>query len=416
VAPPPLEGEAVADLLVVGGGFTGCAAALRAAELGARVCLIEAGSIGDGGSGRNVGLVNAGLWLPPEGVLAALGAEAGARLTRILGAAPDLVFGLIDRHAIACEPVRAGTLHLAQSAAGLRDLRERHRQLAALGAPVTLLGPAETARRTGTSAYRGALHDARAGTVQPLALCRGLARAAVAAGARLHAASPALELRAAGAGGGAGGGAGWEAVTPMGRVRAGALLVATNAYHRAAAGTPAPRSVPVHYFQLATAPLPEDLRTGLLPGGEGCWDTATVMSSFRTDAAGRLILGAIGRLDHAAGGVHRAWAGRMLARLFPALAGQPLRHAWFGRIAMTGDHVPKILDLGPRGLACFGYSGRGIGPGITFGTRAAEALLANHDAALPLRPVQAHTEPLAPLRATAIEAGAVLAHTAGGRL
>jgi glycine/D-amino acid oxidase-like deaminating enzyme len=409
---PPLEGETTADLLVVGGGFTGCAAALRAAELGARVCLIEAGTPGEGGSGRNVGLVNAGLWLPPEGVSAALGAEAGARLTQILGAAPDLVFGLIERHAIACEPVRAGTLHLAHSAAGLRDLRERHRQLAALGAPVTLLGPEETARRTGTSAYRGALHDARAGTVQPLALCLGLARAAAAAGARLHAASPALELRAAGAGVGAG----WEAVTPMGRVRAGALLLATNAYHSAAAGTPAPQSVPVHYFQLATAPLPEALRAGLLPGGEGCWDTAPVMSSFRTDAAGRLVLGAIGRLDHAAGGVHRAWARRMLARLFPALAGRPLCHAWFGRIAMTGDHVPKILELGPRGLACFGYSGRGIGPGITFGTRAAEALLSNHDEALPLRPIPAHVERLAPLRAAAIETGAILAHAAGARL
>ena len=54
------------DLLIVGGGFTGCSAALEAAKQGAKVVLLESENIGFGGSGRNVGLVNAGLWLPPK--------------------------------------------------------------------------------------------------------------------------------------------------------------------------------------------------------------------------------------------------------------------------------------------------------------------------------------------------------------
>ncbi len=94
----PLEEHAVADLVVIGGGFTGCSAALHAAEQGAKVRLLEAETIGHGGSGRNVGLVNAGLWMPPDQVEAKLGREAGAKLNAVLAAAPDLVFSL-DRAA-----------------------------------------------------------------------------------------------------------------------------------------------------------------------------------------------------------------------------------------------------------------------------------------------------------------------------
>ncbi|MEL6318146.1 MAG: FAD-dependent oxidoreductase, partial [Pseudomonadota bacterium] len=85
---PPLEGAATADLAIVGGGFTGCSAALHAAEAGLSVRLLEAETIGHGGSGRNAGLVNAGLWTPPEGIAAILGAEEGARLTTALAGAP----------------------------------------------------------------------------------------------------------------------------------------------------------------------------------------------------------------------------------------------------------------------------------------------------------------------------------------
>ncbi|MFN3955546.1 MAG: NAD(P)/FAD-dependent oxidoreductase [Pararhodobacter sp.] len=408
VAAPPLDGVVTADLAVVGGGFTGCAAALRAAGMGASVALIEAHDIGHGGSGRNVGLVNAGLWLPPDAIRATMGEDAGARLIELLGAAPQRVFDLIERHGIDCEARRNGTLHLAHSPAGLRDLQSRLTQMQALGAPVSLLGQAETARRLGSAIHHGALHDARAGTVQPLALCRGLARAAGAAGARLHGQSAALSLRHEGGQ--------WRVLSARGEIRAPALLLASNAYHLRIEGLPAPQIVPVHYFQMATTPLPPALCDTILPGGEGCWDTAMVMSSYRTDAAGRLIIGAIGRLDHPGSGAHRGWARRRLGRVFPALRDVALEHAWHGRIAMTGDHIPKLQQIGPRALAAFGYSGRGIGPGVTFGTMAAEALLNETPEALPVVPVRAHAEALTGLREVCFESGAVAMHLVSDRL
>lgn len=402
----PLQGEVEADLAIVGGGFTGCSAALHAARRGLSVRLIEAGRIGDGGSGRNVGLVNAGLWLSPDDVVAALG-DDGERLNKALAAAPDLVFALIANNRIDCEARREGTLHCAHAPAGMEMLRDRHFQLTAAGAPVTLLDADETARRTGTTRYCGALHDARAGTIQPLAFCRGLARAAAGVGATLHESTPALAVGREGEG--------WTISTPQGRLRAAKLIVATNAYHDNAAGVAKPQFVPVHYFQIATAPLGANLRGSVLPGGEGCWDTATVMSSFRLDAAGRLLLGGIGAADSVGGGTHRAWAKRAVHRFFPQIGDVPIEFAWSGRIAMTGDHIPKILRLGRDGYAVFGYSGRGIGPGITFGKALAETLAGDGEAALPVTPVNAHHERFAAAKALYYETGARLAHFLGAR-
>ena len=402
-----LARDMAVDLAVVGGGFTGCSAALEAARAGATVCLLEAQTIGHGGSGRNVGLVNAGLWLPPEALTAQMGQEAGVRLIQTLAAAPAQVFDLIAREGIDCEAMRNGTLHLAHSAAGLRDLQERHRQGVALGAPLQLLDAETTARRVGSDMFHGAIFDPRAGTIQPLSYVRGLARAAVMAGATLHIHSPVTALTRDGGG--------WVLRSQGHTVRARKVLMATNAYHLGLRDPFQPQFVPVNYCQYATAPLPEAMRTTILPEGEGCWDTALVMSSLRMDQAGRLILGGIGNGAGPVGGVHHAWARRKLSTLFPSLKGQFLQHGWSGRIAMTSDHIPKIVAFGPDALACFGYSGRGIGPGTVFGMRAAHALLTGDMRGLPVRPVPQHNERFTSARALWYETGAGVIHASASR-
>ena len=401
-AAPPLDADATADVVVIGGGFTGSAAALEAAGSGASVVLLEAEEIGFGGSGRNVGLVNAGLWVPPDGLIEIMGEEAGTRLIEALGAAPDAVFDLIARHGIDCEPVRNGTLHCAHAPSGFKDLQDRFRQGNRHGAPLQLLDAEEATRRTGATGVHGALFDPRAGTVQPRAYAVGLARAAAEQGARIHAGSAVSAIRHDGDV--------WEVVANGHRVRAGALLLATNAYHAGITGPFAPEMVPVHFSQFATAPIPEELRDRILPGGEGCWDTALVMNSFRLDAAGRMIFGGIGDLDGPAGAIHDGWARRKLRTLFPELGDLPIEHAWQGRIAMTKDHVPKVVEFGPRALAPFGYSGRGIGPGTVFGRACARALLSGDMAGIPVAPVDHYIEHHKGLRAAWYEFGAAVTH------
>lgn len=399
---PGISGDGSADLAVIGGGFTGCSAALEAARRGASVTLLEARTIGHGGSGRNVGLVNAGLWLPPDKVLAIAGETVGHRLLSVLSEGPETVWRIIAREGIECDPVQNGTLHLAHAASGLRDLESRHRQGNRLGAPIRLLNAAETARRVGSDKFHGALWDPRAGTIQPLAYCSGLARAAQAAGARIHENTPVTSVQHRDGA--------WHVEAGGHRIRAGALLMATNAYHDGLAGDAHPQFVAVSYSQFATAPLPDAARQRILPGGEGCWDTATVMTSLRIDRDGRLILGGIGNVEGPGAHIHAAWARRKLRLLFPDLADLSFASVWRGRIAMTGDHLPKIVRLGPAALSVFGYSGRGIAPGTVFGTAAATALLERREDALPLPVLPHHAERMTTLREVFYETGATLTH------
>ncbi len=399
-----LSGDVQVDFLIVGGGFTGCSAALAASEAGASVALLEAHNIGHGGSGRNVGLVNAGLWLPPDEVEAVMGPEAGQALNHALAGAPDEVFELIARHDIQCEATRNGTLHLAHAPSGLKDLEKRLAQQEARQAPVSLLDAAETARRTGTEAYHGALHDRRAGTVQPLAYVQGLARAAQGAGADIYTESPVRALSHDGRA--------WHAKTDNGTVTAKNCLMATNAYHLGIDGIEEARSARVAFFQLATEPLPRDIGDRILSGGEGCWDTALIMSALRRDAAGRLIFGAMGNPEGLGHGVHRNWALKALTRLYPALEGQEIAHFWTGNIAMTADHVPKAIRFGPNALSLMGFSGRGIAPGTRLGRLAAEALLNGSDRELPLPVREQYSERFCGLRTAYYESGARLIHLA----
>lgn len=140
----PLSGEKQTDVAIVGGGYTGLSAALHLANSGTDCIVLEGKKIGYGGAGRNVGLVNAGLWLMPSDVIKTLGPPYAENLITILGQSPDLVYNLIERYNIDCEAKRNGTLHCAHSASGFKALEQREAQWKARGAPVTLLSREET--------------------------------------------------------------------------------------------------------------------------------------------------------------------------------------------------------------------------------------------------------------------------------
>src|SRR5688572_13985980 len=137
-APPtrPLTEHLCVDVAIVGAGYTGSSAALHLALAGASTAVLEAVDIGFGGSGRNVGLVNAGMWLRPSAISRALGADYGQRLLELLGNAPSLVFELVERHGIECQAVRNGTLHCAVGSRGVAEVAARAREWRELGAPV----------------------------------------------------------------------------------------------------------------------------------------------------------------------------------------------------------------------------------------------------------------------------------------
>jgi glycine/D-amino acid oxidase-like deaminating enzyme len=372
-----------ADVIVVGAGFTGLSAALHLAEYGATAVVLEAAEVGFGGSGRNVGLVNAGLWIKPSDLRRTLGATPGDRLLEALGNAPALVFDLIGRYGIDCEAMRHGTLHCAVGQRGLRDIEQREREWRTLHADVEFLDAAATEAKVGSCAFTGSLLDRRAGTIQPLAYVRGLARAALARGSRIFTGSPVTRV--------ADSGAMWTLSTPHGAARAPWVIVATNAYSNGAWRALAQEMVRLPYFNFATAPLPEEARRRILPERQGMWDSRAILSSARLDHAGRLIFGSVGALRATSARFHRDWATRTLRKWFPYLSAIRFEHEWFGSIGMTSDSVPRFHRLGRHTYTIGGYNGRGIAPGTNFGRELAQLAtggIREEGLSLPITPLQ----------------------------
>lgn len=412
-APPapataPLRTEIDVDVAVVGAGFTGCSAALHLAEGGASVAVLEAIEIGFGGSGRNSGLVNAGLWVMPDQLPAALGDVYGERVLEMLGNGPRLVFDLVDRHEIPCELERNGTLHCAVGLKGVAEVKERERQWQARGAPVRVLDAAETAEKLGTTAYLGSLLDLRAGTIQPLAYVRGLASAAIKAGARIFTGSPVIAAVEDGTR--------WQIKTPDGTVRAKWVIVATNVYTSDVWPEIRSEITRMPYFNMATPPLSDNLRRSILPERQGAWDTRQVLNSFRFDQQGRLVFGSVGALRGTGRTIHSDWGKRALAKLFPQLDGIGFESQWYGRIGMTNDHLPRFHKLGRNVISFSGYNGRGISPGTVFGKSLAQlAMGAIGEGDLPLPVTDVIPARTRAVWETFYEVGAQAAHLVADR-
>lgn len=398
-----LQGEMVADVVIVGGGFTGLSAALHLAQKGVRAIVLEGIEIGYGGSGRNVGLVNAGMWVMPDDLPGVLGEEYGDRLLDVLGQAPQLVFELIEKHKIACEVEKQGTLHCAVGETGLKELEDRHAQWARRGANVKLLDAKETQAKVGTSAYAGSLLDLRAGTIQPLAYVRGLAHAAIAAGAEIFTSSPVIGAEESNGK--------WRVKTANGSVVADWIVVATNAYTNVPWAEVRAELVHLPYFNMATKPISDNLRKSILPERQGAWDTKEVLSSFRFDSQGRLVFGSVGALRNTGAAIHRAWAKKSLKRLFPQIGNVEFEAEWYGKIGMTDDSLPKFHRLARNVVGFSGYNGRGIAPGTVFGKWLADLVsgeIAEADLPLPVSEPKAQNFRL--LREAYYEAGAQVAH------
>lgn len=364
------------DVAIVGGGFTGLSTALHASEKGLACHVLEANHIGFGGSGRNVGLVNAALWLQPAKVLEKLGPVYGPRFVERFGNGPNVVFDLIEKHQIRCEATKTGTVHAAHGPSGFVDLQERHAEWQRLGEPVDLISKEDVRKIIGTSAFHGGLLDHRAGTINPMGYCRGLARAAKAAGAAISTSTKVTKLEPMGDI--------WQVHTNKGTITANHVVLGTNAYTDTLWPGLKNAFTMIHYLQFASKPLGPDA-AHILPGRQGLWDTGPIMFNYRRDAKDRLLVGTMGRvIGTKERGLTRRWAAKQIARVFPELSGIEFEEAWHGQIAMTSDHLPRMHQLAPNLWTAIGYNGRGITTGTLFGQSIAGVLTGEDLNDLPL--------------------------------
>ena len=368
--------EGQVDVAIVGGGFTGLSTALHCVEKGLSCHVLEASQIGFGGSGRNVGLVNAAAWLPPQDVRKILGEDDGDRFISHFSRAPDYVFSLIEKYQIQCNATQTGTFHAADGPVGFADLVSRKAEWDRLGEPVDLLSRDEAESYIGSSAFYGALLDRRAGTINPMGYCRGLARVAIAAGALISIGARAKKLQQeTGL---------WRVTTNKGTLMARHVVLGTNAYTDDLWPGLKYSFTKINYFQLATSPLGDRIKH-ILPQQQGLWDTGKIMFSLRRDDSERLIIGSMGNvMGNQSGGVSHRWAQKKLAYLFPELGRVGFDEAWQGQIAMTPDHLPHIHKLADNLYSPIGYNGRGITTGTVFGQALADLLTGDSEKKLPV--------------------------------
>ena len=364
-APAPethaLEGDARADVVVVGGGFTGLSTALHLAQRGTDVAVLEAEETGFGGSGRNAGhCTPTFLHATPAEVEKMLGPVHGPRFVGLQTGAANKVFGLIEKYGIACEAAQNGLITAAHTPGEMAGIEAKYEAYKALGKAVELWDRQTIGEWIGTDKYHGGWFHPEAGHLNPLGYARGLARAAMSEGARVFTASPVTAIRPEGTG--------WRAMTAGGSVLADKVVIGTNAY----GGDFWPRIDAPFYrlriFCAATQPLGENLRASILPRNNHVGDTRRDTHYYKFDKDGRFVT--VGTVNGVRGrdpaSAYKVTEPR-LRYLFPQLGEIDWGWCWYGYIAVNPRMLPRLYELAPGVSTVIGYSGRGVPTGTAMG-------------------------------------------------
>lgn len=377
-ASTPFEADRHYDAAVVGGGVAGATAALTLAAGGASVALLEADLAGSGATGRSAGfIVPAFAKTSPRQVIERLG-DSGERLVELVAGSADFVFSLIRELEIDCNANQNGWFQPARSASAMARVEANARSYLQHGVNGTLLDATETEHVTGTQGYRGCWRADSGGTLHPVRFVHGLVSRAIERGIAYFPETP--------AGGMSRDGSRWKIATSRGPVRADTVLVCTNAQSPGVDRSLYRSVVPLQVCQFATRPLPEREREHLLQQGQCLTDTRVNLFSYRFDAEGRLITGAIPALPVR----HGRWISRRIARRLQrelSLATCPaVEFVWSGTASVASDMLPHIYALGPGAHAITSCNGRGLAISTVLGQALARAILTGTESALPFPP------------------------------
>jgi glycine/D-amino acid oxidase-like deaminating enzyme len=364
-----------ADVVVIGGGYTGINAARELARRGVAVTLLEAHSLGYGASTRNGGIVHAGYKWGPRELIKRYGADTGRALYRETLDGYETVKRLISSEAIDCDFREVGHLELAYAPSHVEELHHAQESLASMGTETSFVPREEIRSEIGSDAYFGALVVPSSGLLHPGRYFSGLADAAASAGADLHEQVRALKIhrRAAGA---------FEVETERGTIAARDVFVATNGYTDGVVPSLRRRIIPIGSYIIASEPLPEELAREISPKGRSFFDTKNFLYYWHVSADRRMVFG--GRasfmptsIDQTAAILHKG-----LLEVHPQLAGYRIDYAWGGNVGFTFDRMPHVGRTS-RGVAyAMGCCGTGVALMTHLGTKVGEWLAGGEAPAL----------------------------------
>ncbi len=387
VETPPLTSEERCEVAVIGAGFTGLSAALELAEQGVDVRVLEAGHVGWGASGRNGGFACIGSHKLAYGtMIRTYGLDATKGYYEAMRQSVALVRDNLDRFQIDAWASGEGEVTLAHLPSRVAELREDQDFLAKTFGEETEFLPKEALRERGLDGpgFHAGLRAPVGFGVHPLNYVRGLARAAVKAGAKLHARSPLIR---------------WEETaeshrlyTPQGLLNARKVIVATNGYTPEDVSTRhAGRLMPALSSIIVTRVLTEEeTRAQGWTSPLMAFDSRKLLHYFRLLPNGRFLFGGRGGTDasNQGGAAYRPVLTQAFNELFPAWAQVEITHYWRGFVCLAYDLVPYVGPLDERETVwtAIAYHGNGVAMGSWSG-RAVARLLTKKMALEGLSPV-----------------------------
>jgi glycine/D-amino acid oxidase-like deaminating enzyme len=428
-AAPPLSGSRTADVVIVGGGYTGLWTAWQLTEHvpGARIVILESDICGGGPSGRNGGFAT-GWWDELPTLVQRYGPDGALATARAVDGAVDAIGEWCAANGVDAWYTKAGALSVSAAPSqdtAWDDAVEACRDLG-VGDEYSRLTAEEVRARVTSPVFRDGVLMRGAATVQPAMLARGLRRVLLKRGVTIHEGTRAVELDGERPGAlgrlGAGGrraaaGRGGRPVRVRtvsahrdGEVVAHSAVVAMNAW---AAAWPSfgRRLVTWSSYIVLTEPIPDRLAEIGWTGGEGVADGRFTLHYLRTTPDGRIALGGGGGRAGFGGRIGAAFtddlasarrAAAGLRRLLPSLRDVRIDDAWGGPIDITADHLPAFASVPGRPIHfAHGYSGNGVAPSVVGGRILAALAVERRDdpvLALPIVGTLPHAFPPEPFR------------------
>ena len=368
LACPPLSGEQVADVCIVGGGFSGLNSAIELARKGFSVVLLEARLIGWGASGRNGGQLIRGVGHGVEQFEPIVGAE-GVRQIKLMGLeAVELVRRRVEEFAIDCD-LTWGYCDLANKPAHLEGFAADKAELESLGYrhELRLLQPEQMHQVVGSTRYCGGLIDMGSGHLHPLNLALGEAAAAASLGVRLFEQSPVTRIDY---------GPEVQVHTAHGKVRAKTLVLACNAYLNGLDPTLGGKVLPAGSYVIATEPLSEARARSLIPQNMALCDQRVALDYYRLSADKRLLFGGACHYSGRDPADIAAYMRPKMLAVFPELRDVRIDFQWGGMIGIGANRLPQIgrLQEHPNVYHAQAYAGHGVNATHLAGKLLAEAI------------------------------------------